>query len=173
MKVKSESEVAQSCPTLRDRMDCSLPGSSVHYPGYILQWLNQEHDLLNPIRLSTRPCPGLTGKPYLWEEIRRPCSAILSPSRGLKVAHGWYWDLSMKPGQMQNESKEMKCGGKDPPGGETLPYCQYDLEMTLPTCLSFFICKIRMYLKWAPRVLSILFYGNEAFKILKSQVILT
>ena len=28
MKVKSE--VAQSCPTLRDPMDCSLPGSSVH-----------------------------------------------------------------------------------------------------------------------------------------------
>ena len=30
MKVKSESEVAQSCPTLSDPMDCSLPGSSVH-----------------------------------------------------------------------------------------------------------------------------------------------
>ena len=30
MKVKSESEVAQSCPTLRDPMDCSPPGSSVH-----------------------------------------------------------------------------------------------------------------------------------------------
>ena len=30
MEVKSESEVAQSCPTLRDPMDCSLPGSSVH-----------------------------------------------------------------------------------------------------------------------------------------------
>ena len=29
MKVKSESEVAQSCPTLWDPMDCSLPGSSV------------------------------------------------------------------------------------------------------------------------------------------------
>ena len=29
MKVKSESEVAQSCPTLSDAMDCSLPGSSV------------------------------------------------------------------------------------------------------------------------------------------------
>ena len=27
MKVKSESEVAQSCPTLRDPMDCNLPGS--------------------------------------------------------------------------------------------------------------------------------------------------
>ena len=30
MKVKSESEVAQSGPTLRDPTDCSLPASSVH-----------------------------------------------------------------------------------------------------------------------------------------------
>ena len=30
MKVKSESEVAQLCPTLSDPMDCSLPGSSFH-----------------------------------------------------------------------------------------------------------------------------------------------
>ena len=30
MKVKSERKVAQSCPTLSDPMDCSLPGSSVH-----------------------------------------------------------------------------------------------------------------------------------------------
>ena len=30
MQVKSESEVAQSYPTLSDPMDCSLPGSSVH-----------------------------------------------------------------------------------------------------------------------------------------------
>ena len=30
MKVKSESEIAQSCPTLSDPMDCSLPGSSLH-----------------------------------------------------------------------------------------------------------------------------------------------
>ena len=30
MKVKSESEVAQSSPTLSDPMNCSLPGSSIH-----------------------------------------------------------------------------------------------------------------------------------------------
>ena len=30
MKVKTESEVAQSCPTPSDPMDCSLPGSSIH-----------------------------------------------------------------------------------------------------------------------------------------------
>ena len=40
MKVKSESEVAQSCPTLTDSMDCSLPGSSVHgiFQARILEW---------------------------------------------------------------------------------------------------------------------------------------
>ena len=40
MKVKSESEVAQSCPTLRDPMDCSLPGSSVHriFQARVLEW---------------------------------------------------------------------------------------------------------------------------------------
>ena len=30
MNVKSESEVAESCPTLSDPMDCSLPGPSIH-----------------------------------------------------------------------------------------------------------------------------------------------
>ena len=41
MKVKSESEVAQSCPTLRDPMDGSLPGSSVHgiFQAKVLEWV--------------------------------------------------------------------------------------------------------------------------------------
>ena len=40
MKLKSESEVAQSCPTLLDPMDCSLPGSSVHgiSQASVLEW---------------------------------------------------------------------------------------------------------------------------------------
>ena len=40
MKVKSESEVAQSCLTLCDPMDCSLPGSSVHgiFQARVLEW---------------------------------------------------------------------------------------------------------------------------------------
>ena len=41
MKVKSESEVAQSCPTPSDPMDCSLPGSSVHgiFQARVLEWV--------------------------------------------------------------------------------------------------------------------------------------
>ena len=40
MKVKSESEVAQSCPTLNDPKDCSPPGSSVHgiFQARVLEW---------------------------------------------------------------------------------------------------------------------------------------
>ena len=40
MKVKSESEVAQSCLTLSDPMDCSLPGSCVHgiFQARVLEW---------------------------------------------------------------------------------------------------------------------------------------
>ena len=49
MKVKSESEVTQSCPTLSDLMDCSLPGSSVHgiFQASVLEW--------GAIAFSTQP----------------------------------------------------------------------------------------------------------------------
>ena len=40
MKVKSESEIAQSCPTLSDPMDCSLPGSTIHgiFQARVQEW---------------------------------------------------------------------------------------------------------------------------------------
>ena len=40
MKVRSESEVTQSCLTLSDPMDCSPPGSSVHgiFQARVLEW---------------------------------------------------------------------------------------------------------------------------------------
>ena len=41
MKVKSESEVVQSCLTISDPMDCSLPGSSIHgiFQARVLEWV--------------------------------------------------------------------------------------------------------------------------------------
>ena len=50
MKVKSESEVAQSCPTLRDSMDCSLPGSSVCgiFQARILEWVAIAFSIFSP-----------------------------------------------------------------------------------------------------------------------------
>ena len=41
MKVKNESEVAQSCPTLSNPKDCSLSGSSIHeiFQARVLEWV--------------------------------------------------------------------------------------------------------------------------------------
>ena len=58
MKVKSESEVAQSCPTPSDPMDCSLPGSSVHgiFQARVLEWgaiaLSEMKYYHTPIRMA-------------------------------------------------------------------------------------------------------------------------
>ena len=67
MKVKSESEVAQSCLTLSDPMDCSLPGSFVHgiFQARALEWgaiafscASQEE-----INKSATPTPGVFFQP--------------------------------------------------------------------------------------------------------------
>ena len=52
MKVKSESEVAQSCLTLSDPIDCNLPGSSIHgiFQARVLEW--------GAIAFSTSPFLG-------------------------------------------------------------------------------------------------------------------
>ena len=66
MKVKSESEVAQSCLTRRDPMDCSLPGSSVH--GFSRQeyWsgvpLPSPHGLLGIQKMSIQMSTGGRGQ---------------------------------------------------------------------------------------------------------------
>ena len=68
MKVKGESEVTQSCPTLSDPMDCSLPGSSVHgiFQASVLEWDAIAfstgvgyHSLIQGISLTQGSNPGL------------------------------------------------------------------------------------------------------------------
>jgi len=70
MKVKSESEVAQSYPTLSDPMDCSLPGSSdyVIFQARVLEW--------GAIAFiwPCNPTPGhISGENYKWKNI---CTTI-------------------------------------------------------------------------------------------------
>ena len=65
MKVKSESEVTQSCQTLSNPMDCSLPGSSIHgvFQARVLEW--------GAIAFSkvTLGSPNRFWIPYLWNWI--------------------------------------------------------------------------------------------------------
>ena len=60
MKVKSESEVAQSCPTLSDPMDCSLSGSSVQgiFQARVLEWVAKAMSLwdVDPREIKVCPC---------------------------------------------------------------------------------------------------------------------
>ena len=60
MKVKSESEVAQSCPTLSNPMDCSLPGSSAHgiFQARVLEWGAIAFSIsLGAAKCLTKVCP--------------------------------------------------------------------------------------------------------------------
>ena len=62
MEVKSESEVTQSCLTLCDPMDCSLPGSSFHgiFQARVLEWVatafsGTKHELASKMTFNIRP----------------------------------------------------------------------------------------------------------------------
>ena len=71
MKAKSESEVAQSCPTLSDPMDCSLPGSSIHgiFQARVLEW-------------------GAIAFSIVWPQVNRREGTQLHPS-----TENWIQDL--------------------------------------------------------------------------------
>ena len=76
MKVKSKSEVAQSCPTLSDPMDCSLPGSSAHgiFQARVLEWgaIAFSSCMLSGVQLFATPwtvaCQGPLSKGFLRQE---------------------------------------------------------------------------------------------------------
>ena len=77
VKVKSESEVAQSCPTLSDPMDCSPPGSSTHgiFQARVLEWgaiaFSEKYIYVNPHLPLTSSSPS-----------SRPHHVSLFPPRG-------------------------------------------------------------------------------------------
>ena len=65
MKVKSESEVAQSCPTLSDPMDCNLPGSSIHgiFQARVLEWGAIAFSYIS-LKLGEKECKKINDKQY-------------------------------------------------------------------------------------------------------------
>ena len=88
IKVKSESEVTQSCPTLSDPMDCSQPGSSVHgiFQARVLEWgaiafsaaqgyTTLNHSVHFPCWRQVPPPPSCTGA------VSWPCHNLFGGSR--------------------------------------------------------------------------------------------
>ena len=64
MKVKSESEVAQSSPTPSDPMDCSPPASSVHgiFQARVLEWVPWPSPRLKPSQMQKEESRGVGGQ---------------------------------------------------------------------------------------------------------------
>ena len=78
MKVKSESEVAQSCPTLRDPMDYSLPGFSIHgiFQARVLEWGATDFSI-NISNIHNIPLYGYT---MFWSSIHQVMGIWNSPT---------------------------------------------------------------------------------------------
>ena len=97
-KVKSESEGAQSCPTLSNAMDCSLPGSSVHriFQARVLEWGASAFcfgfwpqgmwDISSPTRDQTHtPCIGRQSLNH-WTAREVPRTSVLTVRQNLVSA---------------------------------------------------------------------------------------
>ena len=83
-KVKSQSEVAQSCPTLSNPMDCSLPGSSVHgiFQARVLEWGAQRISL-NKKLPTKKQC-------YLHFKDETDMERLSHLSKGIQTVAEWY-----------------------------------------------------------------------------------
>ena len=75
MKVRSESEVAQSCQTLSDPMDCSPPGSSIHgiFQARVLEWGAIAFSIATPwiATWQAPPSMGFSNQEY-WSGVPLP-----------------------------------------------------------------------------------------------------
>ena len=109
MRVKSESEVAQSCPTLSNRMDCSLPGSSIHgiFQARVLESgaiaFSRKHFYLFLSARSKKPRPDTTdchlrgpklswAEAMLWHRSKQPsCSYNMDAMLSCSVVPNTLW----------------------------------------------------------------------------------
>ena len=101
MKVKSESEVVQSCPTLSVPMDCSLPGCSIHgiFQAKVLEWGAISFSNACMHAKSLQSCPTLRdpidGSP--------PGSSVLGIFQArtlewvaISFSNTWQWEVKVK-----------------------------------------------------------------------------
>ena len=96
MKVKSESEAVQSCPTLSDPMDRSLPGSSVHgiFQARVLEWV-----AISSSRESSQPRDG-TCASCIGKRILYCCTSSLNSAKELKKVLQAHLHFSNRTGSL-------------------------------------------------------------------------
>ena len=100
MKVKSESEVTQSCPTPSDPMDCSLPGSSIHgiFQTRVLEWVAIAFSIwhTNKLQLRMYPRVKLLTKNRLMSRFSSYCQTVSQSYLNL-YSHQQYTRVPVAP----------------------------------------------------------------------------
>ena len=91
MKVKSEREVVQSCLTLRDPMDCSLPGSSVHglFQARVPEWVAMPFSQGSPLIFAAAAAKSFQWCPTLCDPLDGSLSGSAGP--GILQARTLEW----------------------------------------------------------------------------------
>ena len=108
--MKSESEVAQSCPTLSDPMDCNLPGSSFHgiFQARVLEWgaiafsawsSQKKSHCLGIFGIGRTPMPRRQACCYWWRQEER------WKSNSLSLRHTFQFPVSISPCSNQGGSQ--------------------------------------------------------------------
>ena len=124
VKVKSESEVAQSCLTLLDPMDCSPPGSSVgrSFQARVLEWGAIDNAICRNMEKAMAPHSSTLAWKIPWTEE----PGRLQSMGSLGVGHNWATSLSLftfmhwrgkwqptpvfLPGESQGQGSLVDCG---------------------------------------------------------------
>ena len=121
MKVKSESEVAWSCPTPSDTMDCSLPGSSVHgiFQARVPEWLaiafSREQDSTHIPHTHTHTTENYSGQSVSSAKAEKPSSAGGDNGLQRPQARGLLHGHSMgATGLLPQPGSPVQCTGRLP-----------------------------------------------------------
>ena len=140
-KVKSESVDAQSCPTLSDPMDCSLPGSTVHgiFQARVLEWVAIAFsDICVQVHVKLGFSGGTSGEEPGWQ-CRRRKRCGFSPWLGkIPWRRAWQPTPVFLPGESQGQ-------GRSPVGYGLLGCIQLNTtEVTWYPCTCIIICFISL-----------------------------
>ena len=117
MKVKSESEVTQSCPTLSDPLDCSLPGSSVHgiFQARVLEWGAIAFSALLGIYPDKTMMKNVTCTPTLIETLFtitktwKNLNTYWQMNGERRCKHGTQWNIQFSSVQSLSPVQSLSC----------------------------------------------------------------
>ena len=154
IKEKRKNEVAQSCPTLCNPMDCSLPASSVHgvFQARVLEWVAMP-SLLNILQVVKNVAHSST---LAWKIPWMEEAGRLQSMGSQRVRHEWatslismakghVWILDRLPWEIPDFLVE---------SGQVLPWRQYIFELLIIKSLHYRFCGP----KWKPFVSDMIRY---------------